>query len=276
MKAWTWKILAILLALILIFAGCGGNNDPKPTGNNGGNGADSGSEAYFEWDGNYITGLSDKGRTQKTIVVPARCEGFTDAVFANSKVEEVRFEDDDDLEIGVAFMGSSVRSVVLPAGVTELPMMAFQMCESLETVKLPEKLTELGTYAFSGCSSLTGVEFTGDQLTEISGNSFENCAALKEIKIPNGVEKIGKYAFFGCKNLAKVELPETLKTVEGNAFGNTALTEVRLPEQITDLTLDGIAFGENTFTMTVFVKAGSWLDQNRDSWDIGFGTITAE
>ena len=276
MKARSWRILAILLAFTLILAGCGGKDDPKPSGNNGGSGADGASEAYFEWDENFITGLTEKGRTQKTIVVPARCEGFTDAVFANCSVEEVRFEDDDDLEISVAFMGSNVRSVVLPAGVTKIPMMAFQMCESLETVKLPEKLTELGTYAFSGCASLTAVEFTGDQLTVISGNSFENCASLKEIRIPNGVEKIEKYAFFGCKSLAKVELPGTLKTVEGNAFGNTALTEVHLPEQITDLKLDGIAFGENTFTMTVFVKSGSWLDQNRDSWDIGFGKITAE
>lgn len=276
MKARSWKILAILLALILFFAGCGGNDDPKPAPNSGGNGADIDNEAYFEWDENYITGLTEKGRTQKTVVVPARCVGFTDAVFVNSSVEEVRFEDDDDLEISVAFIGSKVRSVVLPAGVTKLPTMAFQMCENLETVKLPEKLAELGTYAFSGCRSLTGVEFTGNQLTAISGNSFENCAALKEIKIPSGVEKIEKYAFFGCKSLAKVELPETLKTVEGNAFGNTALTEVHLPEQISGLVLDGISFGENTFTMTVFVKSGSWLDQNRGSWDIGFGSITAE
>ena len=276
MSARMKKLIVLLTLCSLLFAGCSNNGSGAENTTDHGTVTKESNESYFEWDENKITGLTAIGKSQKSIVVPARCEGFTDAVFSDCDVESVEFEDDDDLDISVAFTGSNVKRVVLPDNMLSIPSMAFQMCTSLETVKLPTALKTMENYAFSGCNSLTKVEFTGNQLPEISGNCFENCKALTAIQIPEGVERIGQYAFFGCSALAEVTVPGSVKAVEGNAFGNTALTELRLPEQISNLQLDGTAFGVNTYTMKVLIPAGSWLDENRDTWDIGFGEIVAE
>lgn len=279
MKISKLKLVALSMIFVVMLAGCGQSNQsgtsPEPVAEPEAS-VQSSNEDLFQWDENMIYALTDEGKAQKSIVVPARCEGFTDAVFSDCEVENVSFEDDDDLDISVAFTGSGVKHVELPANVTVIPSMAFQMCTNLESVKLPAALTTMEDYAFNGCENLTNVEFSGNQLLTIPKNCFENCKALEEITIPDGVETISSNAFFNSGKLANVTLPDSLKTVEGNAFGNTAIEELRLPAGITDLNMDSTAFGMNTYTMKVIIPAGSWLDENRDAWATEFGEIVTE
>ena len=47
---------------------------------------------------------------------------------------------------------SSLTSVVIPEGVTEIGKEAFQGCTSLTSVVIPESVTKIGNYAFKRCT----------------------------------------------------------------------------------------------------------------------------
>ena len=115
-----------------------------------------------------------------------------------------------------AFQDTSIQSVVIPEGVTEIRAAAFDSCSSLKSVTFPSTLKKIGTKAFRFCG-------------------------LTSVDIPGSVESIGEYAFIYCDALANVNLHEGLKTVKAEAFSYCrSITEVRLPESLT--VLEGRAF----------------------------------
>lgn len=275
MKRHIWKLTAILLICLLIFVGCA-KEEAGQTGTGSGTPQGESKEDYFEWEDNLIIGLTEEGAAQKELVIPERCEGFSDVVFSDCSVEKVSFESDKDIELDWAFVGTHATTVILPKELTVIPSTAFRHSENLETVVLPESLKELGTYAFSTCKKLVHVEFSGNQLREISASCFQYCSALETIAIPEGVEKIAEDAFLNCTSLNSVTFPESLKGIDANAFSNTSLTELHFPEKVTDLSVNGFAFGADVYQMKVYISAGSWLDTNRDKWVIDFGEVIAE
>lgn len=46
---------------------------------------------------------------------------------------------------------------VIPDGVTEIGLGAFEGCTSLKSVTIPDSVTKIGCYAFNGCASLKSV-----------------------------------------------------------------------------------------------------------------------
>ena len=60
--------------------------------------------------------------------------------------------------------------------------------------------------------------------------AFAEDETLTELVIPEGVEDIGEVAFFGCVNLRSITLPESLKIIREEAFGESGLESVRIPE----------------------------------------------
>ena len=106
---------------------------------------------------------------------------------------------------------SSLRSVVLPEGITSISGSLFNGCSSLESITIPSTVTSVGGYAFNGCSSLT------------------------EIILPNGVRSFGKRVFGGCSSLEKVVVGAGFTTFSsGNSDyetfdGCTSLKYIYLP-----------------------------------------------
>lgn len=86
--------------------------------------------------------------------------------------------------------GDSLRKVILPSGLKELPPEsfggAFDSCKNLEEVVLPEGLIV------------------------IEDRAFQNCSSLRSITIPKSVRYIGRDVFFGCENLREVRISKEL------------------------------------------------------------------
>ncbi len=53
--------------------------------------------------------------------------------------------------------------------------------------------------------------------------------SITELIVPEGVSDIGEVAFYGCTNLRKVTLPQSLRYIREEAFGETALEELTVP-----------------------------------------------
>lgn len=124
----------------------------------------------------------------------------------------------------------SIRSVVIPEGVTIIGKNAFRGCAELAEVKLPQSLRALGEGAFYGCSALRTVELP-DGLREIGESAFSDCISLTQIRLPDGVTRIGEGAFWYDQQLKRVHIPDSVTQIGENAFaGCAALEEVSIPE----------------------------------------------
>ncbi len=277
----SFVLVLMIFALMMSLCACGSDNEPQNNDGSVNNGsfdsATKANETYFEWEGNLITALSADGSKQESLLIPARCEGFSGVVFQGSSVKHVAFEDEDDITLDFAFMGAdNIISLKLPGSLTVVPSMSFKGCKQLEKIAIPAKVIEIQNYAFSGCAKLKELVFDGNLIASIPDNCFEDCEALSEITLPEGIKTIGKYAFFNCTALKNVNLASSINEIAKFAFGNTGITEIHFPKELEITTMDTSAFGTNAYTTTVYVANGSWCDSNRESWDIGFKEIKGE
>ena len=108
---------------------------------------------------------------------------------------------------------------------------ALRECVSLKTLNLPAYVTEIGARAFYGCVSLETITFAeGSKLASIGDGAFMNCGALKGIELPGSVQTVGVGAFLECSSLASVVINEGTLNIANQAFQNCkALAEVKLP-----------------------------------------------
>ena len=232
----------------------------------------------FIWEGNKITALTEEGKAETDIVIPDNCEEIGFAVFTGSAVKNITFADDDDVEITMAFNNcKTLESITLPKNLSKIGMSTFECCDSLKSISIPEAVSILDKSAFNACPALEEVTFEGTNIESIGAQCFFSCDSLKSIEIPEGVETIGDHAFMRCTSLVNVGLPSTIKSIEKFAFVEVdGIESISLKEEVSDLKIDGTAFGMRTSLMDVHVAKGSWCDTNRDSWDVGFKSIIAE
>lgn len=127
---------------------------------------------------------------------------------------------------------SSIRYVIMEDGVSpQYTDYWFYACEQLRSVVIPAGITDIGSYAFFGCRKLNTVELP-NSVTRIGESAFGGCGSLVSITIPVGVTKIEDYTFAACTNLIGVSLPEGLTDIGEGAFSDTGLVDLMLPASI--------------------------------------------
>ena len=86
----------------------------------------------------------------------------------------------------------------------------------------------------------------GEGITSIAARAFYNFSYVTTVQIPEGVTSIGEDAFYCCTALTEIELPSSLRTVGSSAFYMVPLTELELPEGVTDI--EDLAFAYTKLT----------------------------
>ena len=121
---------------------------------------------------------------------------------------------------------------------------------TLQTIKLPQGITDIRDYAFNHCSSLTSIDFPV-ALNTIGNYAFFGCSPLKSIEIPSGVTGIGAGAFGDCSSLSTATfLGETPPVHIGHVFYQcTALSDIYVPAGSVD------AYKETWFEYADKIKA---------------------
>ena len=165
----------------------------------------------------------------------------------------------------------SIRSIVFPPGLEEIPASCFQSCSGLTNAPLPATLVSIGSSAFSGCSSLAGdivlpdavqevnnvwrgtriTSFTaGPGLLSIGKSSSQDMSSITNLDLSPAVSlrSIGDSCFESAGNmfcdLSGAGLPRSISTLGKNAFYgcSKAIGDVVLP--------DAVTFVTNTFKST--------------------------
>ena len=128
----------------------------------------------------------------------------------------------------------NIESVVI-SGAVDVPRDMFGKCTELKKVTLKNGVRSIGEDAFRDCSSLEGVIFENTVLEKISDGAFWGCSALSSIALPDSVTEIERNAFFET-GLRNIQLPEKLTLIGGGAFCNCKnLKQVQLPPQLKEL-----------------------------------------
>lgn len=139
-----------------------------------------------------------KALIHKNVVQLASSLGATNSgIFTNCKnLEAIEFEAEINItRIPGLFASSceSLKSIIIPEGVTHIGSSAFQSCEGLESVVLPSTIVTLGGYdnsgssCFNNCKALRDIICLAEIAPNIDGNySFSNAGA----NLDDTVEKV--------------------------------------------------------------------------------------
>ena len=113
----------------------------------------------------------------------------------------------------------NLESLVLPSHLETVPYMAVAECVKLKSISIPATVTEIEDRAFENCRMLSSVIFAKNgALTRIGNWAFYNNHELTNLVIPEGVAEVGHAAFYGCTYLKEMTLPSTMQTIADNAF----------------------------------------------------------
>ena len=173
---------------------------------------------------------------------------------------------------GLSSTRSTLRSVVIPEGISTIRANTFQDCPDLVSVKLPESLRSIRTKAFANCVNLREINLH-DDIKSIADDAFMNCPKLAlpenrlknasgtgmaasfrslpdnteyagamlvkggfdtptDLVVPDGVKAIGNGAFTFF-GIKSLVLPEGLEVIYDNAFSLCDdLESVQLPDTL--------------------------------------------
>ena len=126
-----------------------------------------------------------------------------------------------------AFSGCSSLEKIDLSMCTSVGSGSFNGCSSLQTVGNP-KLTSIPDGAFEGCSSLVNIDLS--KCTTVGSSAFYWCRKLLNVNTSN-CAYIGGNAFYGCSSITEVDL-SACKTLGYNAFWGSRISKVSLPETL--------------------------------------------
>ena len=161
---------------------------------------------------------------------------------------------------------SSIKTVVIGAGVTSIGNYTFAKCTGLTSINIPAGVTSIGDNAFWNCSNLATVTFAEDsQLATIGISAFSTCRGLASVEIPASVTSIGNNAFSTCTGLGSVTFAEgsQLTSIGNNAFQLCSnLTSITIPASVTSI--GSYVFLNCNNLASITVEAGNTVYDSRN------------
>lgn len=247
-------------------------------------------------------------------IVPTCCLSMDgDSIRFNYEYDNMRFTTEDLKECIVTGFTSYVDSITIPDTICGLPVTriaasAFNGSPFLQKVTLPNTVTVIGSMAFANCPNLTNV-ILSENITSIAKDAFRNTnvttvaikndvcllskcfnKSLKSVTLGKNVTVIPDNIFLNYTNLTSVTFENDntkIKEIGCNAFKNTGLTSIKIPNGITYIdrqafanclaltdvilppsleTLDYIAFDgtHNIESVTIFASIPPTIDANME------------
>lgn len=153
---------------------------------------------------------------------------------------------------------------------------AFENHTKLETVYLPDSLRGISANAFDGCERLRKADLP-TEFDYLGWGAFDGCD-LEEVTIPEKITKIDSYTFRG-NAFSSINLHEGITYIGWGAFTNCDnLTEVTIPESITELSdtlfyhcdlLETVNLHDKLTSVGYAAVNGTAFYNNPDNWEDG-------
>ena len=194
----------------------------------------------------YVPEMCFKDSKLAEFKIPKQVTVLKDCCFESTNLKTIDLSGITDLGDGIFFDCFSLREIILPETITEIPVDFCRKCQCLEKIDLSH-VKFIGRSAFSGCSNLD----TGNLSAEIDKYAFENtairhleiediskvdectycgCDKLESVTVSNGIIPSGLFA--GCNRLKNVIIKEGITGIGESAFRNTAIKKLVLPSTV--------------------------------------------
>lgn len=171
----------------------------------------------------------------KEVIIPETVEEiqyeYEDSPFENCGAERVVIK--NELMSTECFDGEvKLKEIVAEAGVVEGSF------PNLETLVIGEKVSVIGRIEAENLKSL---QLGGNKDTNMEWAGFSDIKSLEKVVISGSVE-ITEAMFENCENLTSVTITGEVSRIGAWAFAGTGLTELEIPESVTELG-DSFIFG---------------------------------
>lgn len=145
--------------------------------------------------------------------IPARIKSIGNAAFMGTRLKSIVIPSTVEHIGGQTFQNcKQLTSVEFPEGMTVMPDHVVTYCTKLEKINLPSTLTKIEAYAFNGAfvygkqygMNLVDEIVVPDEVTVIEDGAFQGNRGLTSVTIGKSVSFIGLYVFAQCSALKTV------------------------------------------------------------------------
>lgn len=129
------------------------------------------------------------------------------------------------------FRSSNISEVTLNEGLISIGEQAFAWSR-IAKINFPASLTKIDAAAFYGCEKITVLDLSKTSLSKITHETFVQNTGLETVKLPATVREIEFQAFLDATSLKELILPEGLLKIGNEAFRESGLVNLKLPNSI--------------------------------------------
>ncbi|MCH5251439.1 MAG: leucine-rich repeat domain-containing protein [Lachnospiraceae bacterium] len=181
---------------------------------------------------------------------------------------------------GYGRSNSKIKTMTLPATVTEIEKTSFSGMRSLTKVKIPDKVKVLDAETFYGCQKLKEVKLPKNFTDFSSYTCFADCPKLDQLTISKKNKKFtvkgglllsknGKKLVWVAPKKKTVTVPKHVTTIQTGAFYSSNATTVKLGKNINNLQRDCLSGTEiEKITLDkanpVYAKSGQCIYRKTD------------
>ncbi len=195
----------------------------------------------------YVPEMCFKNSKLAAFEIPKQVTALKTGCFENTNLKTINLSGIITLDNGIFFNCLSLREIILPETITEIPDNFCLRCQCLEKIDLSH-VKAIGTNAFSECSNLDAGNLSAKidrhafegtavrnldikDISELDEGVYQNCENLESVTI-SGDRAIPNGLFSGCKNLKNVTIDEGITAVGDSAFFKTAVEKIILPSTV--------------------------------------------
>ena len=139
---------------------------------------------------------------------------------------------------------SSLSSISVPGGVISIGSKAFYETP-ISSISIPAATTSIASDAFQQAKNLTSINIAGGSSAYSSSDGcVYNASGSRLLIVPEGktgvtisagTTTIGSGAFRDCTNSASLSLPNSVTTIENNAFSGSGIGTITIPAATTSI-----------------------------------------
>lgn len=236
--------------------------------------AEIGTEEYAYTRIDSISDGINKLKELKEVVLSKKVRSVSDGAFKGlKKLQSISIES-ESLKLGKeAFSDcTALKNLSLVSSVKEIGDGAFSGCRGLEAVEIGDRETGndpdmiIGVGVFENCSSLRSVKL-GNMLTSLPERTFAGCSSLTEVAYSESLTALGEASFKDCSDLVKFTFGRGLVKIDPDAFMNTGINKIFIPEEITEIGSRAFCFRDNNGSVEPVENAKLFVVENSPGYE---------